>query len=58
MHENVDISRELQDVCILFDSMLLTLGGSGAGGTGTSDDTIYDMATDILSKVGVGAGWK
>ena len=53
MHENVNISRELQDARVLFDSMLLTLGGSLSGATGASDDTLYDIATDILGKVGV-----
>nr|KAG5708500.1 hypothetical protein BaRGS_026227 [Batillaria attramentaria] len=51
MHENVDISRELQDVKLLFDSVLLTQGGSGGGGGGKTDDTLSAIATDVLSKL-------
>ncbi|KAK7101371.1 hypothetical protein V1264_019760 [Littorina saxatilis] len=51
MHDNVDISRELQDVRMLFDSVLLTLGGSDDGGSGGSDDALYDIAGDILGKL-------
>lgn len=51
MHENVDISRELQDVKLLFDSVLLTQGGSGGGGGGKTDDTLSGIATDVLSKL-------
>jgi dynein heavy chain len=51
MHENVDISKELQETKLLFDSVLLTLGQMGSGGGGKSDDTLYEIASDILSKV-------
>ncbi|PVD24358.1 hypothetical protein C0Q70_14839 [Pomacea canaliculata] len=51
MHENVDISRELQDVRLLFDSVLLTQGGSGGGGGAKTDDTLYGIASDILGKL-------
>ncbi|KAK6963637.1 Dynein heavy chain 7 axonemal [Biomphalaria glabrata] len=50
MHENVDISRELQEVRLLFDSVLLTQGGQGGGG-GNTDQALADIATDILSKL-------
>ncbi|XP_059163826.1 dynein axonemal heavy chain 12-like isoform X1 [Physella acuta] len=50
MHENVDISRELQEVRLLFDSVLLTQGGQGGGG-GSTDEALADIATDILSKL-------
>ena len=50
MHENVDISRELQETRLLFDSCLLTIGGQGGGG-GSTDEALADIATDILSKV-------
>lgn len=55
MHENVDISRELQDVRLLFDSVLLTQGGSGGGGGAKTDDTLYGIASDILGKVNYGS---
>ncbi|KAL8592235.1 hypothetical protein ACOMHN_030910 [Nucella lapillus] len=51
MHDNVDISRELQEVRLLFDSMLLTVGGGADSGGASSDDTLYDIATDILGKL-------
>ena len=50
MHDNVDISRELQEVRLLFDSVLLTQGRSGGGG-GNSDDALGEIAADILTKV-------
>lgn len=52
MHENVDISKELQETKLLFDSVLLTRGGSGGGSGGSTDDQLYTIAGDILSKVG------
>lgn len=51
MHDNVDISRELADVRELFDSLLLTLGGSGEGGDEDSEKTLFNITSDILSKV-------
>lgn len=51
MHENVDISKELQETNLLFDSVLLTRGGSGGGAGGSSDDQLYTIAGDIISKV-------
>lgn len=52
MHENVDISKDLQQTKLLFDSLLLTQGGGskGSGGSG-GDSTLLDIANDILSKV-------
>lgn len=53
MHENVDISKDLQQTRLLFDSLLLTLGGGVKGGTSSgSDNTLYDIANDIITKVG------
>jgi dynein heavy chain len=51
MHENVDISKELQETKLLFDSVLLTQGSGSSGGGGKSDDALYHIATDILAKV-------
>ncbi|TRZ01398.1 hypothetical protein DNTS_018422, partial [Danionella cerebrum] len=52
MHENVDISKDLQQTRLLFDSLLLTQGGGskGAGGSG-GDGTLLEIANDILSKL-------
>ncbi|XP_078059400.1 dynein axonemal heavy chain 12 [Mustelus asterias] len=52
MHENVDISKDLQQTKIMFDSLLLTQGGSGQGGpSGSSDHVLHDIATGILDKL-------
>uniref|UniRef100_A0A671WWX8 Dynein axonemal heavy chain 12 n=1 Tax=Sparus aurata TaxID=8175 RepID=A0A671WWX8_SPAAU len=52
MHENVDISKDLQQTKFLFDSLLLTQGGGAKGGASSgSDNTLYDIANDILTKL-------
>ena len=51
MHENVDISKELQETKLLFDSVLLTQGRGSGGGGGSTDDQLYAIAGDILGKV-------
>ncbi|XP_071083415.1 dynein axonemal heavy chain 12-like isoform X1 [Haliotis cracherodii] len=51
MHENVDISRELQETNLLFASVLLTQGRSGGGGGGKTDDKLSDISADILAKL-------
>ncbi|CAJ1084997.1 dynein heavy chain 12%2C axonemal [Xyrichtys novacula] len=52
MHENVDISKDLQQTKMLFDSLLLTQGGGAkGGGSSGSDNTLFDIANDILTKL-------
>ncbi|XP_077977539.1 dynein axonemal heavy chain 12-like [Glandiceps talaboti] len=51
MHDNVDISRELQETKMLFDNVLLTQGGRGGGASGKTDDTLFEIASDVLSKL-------
>ncbi|XP_034447227.1 dynein heavy chain 12, axonemal [Hippoglossus hippoglossus] len=52
MHENVDISKDLQQTKVLFDSLLLTQGGGAKGGVSSgSDNTLYDIANGILTKL-------
>ncbi|XP_063065421.1 dynein axonemal heavy chain 12 [Engraulis encrasicolus] len=52
MHENVDISKDLQQTKLLFDSLLLTQGGgSKGGGSSGGDNTLLDIANDILHKL-------
>lgn len=52
MHENVDISKDLQQTKLLFDSLILTQGGgSQEGGCSGGDNNLLDIANDILSKV-------
>ncbi|GFO15611.1 axonemal dynein heavy chain protein [Plakobranchus ocellatus] len=50
MHENVDISRELQETKELFSSVLLTEGRVKAGAKG-SDTAVATVANDILAKL-------
>ena len=54
MHDNVDISRELAETRLLFDSVLIIQGG-GAGGAGANIDAAFGIASDILDKVRRGA---
>ncbi|XP_029912440.1 dynein heavy chain 12, axonemal [Myripristis murdjan] len=51
MHENVDISKDLQQTKLLFDSLLLTQGGAKGGGSSGGDSALYDIANDILVKL-------
>ncbi|KAJ6668326.1 hypothetical protein lerEdw1_015703 [Lerista edwardsae] len=52
LHENVDISKDLQQTKILFESLLLTQGGTTqAGSSSGGDSTLYEIADDILSKL-------
>jgi dynein heavy chain len=51
MHDNVDISRELQETKQLFNNVLLTQGRTSGGAAGKTDEQLYSIATDILSKV-------
>ncbi|XP_038127258.1 dynein heavy chain 12, axonemal [Cyprinodon tularosa] len=52
MHENVDISKDLQQTKLLFDSLLLTQGGGTKGGSSSgSDSTLFDIANDILTQL-------
>lgn len=50
MHENVDISKDLQSTKLLFDSILLTMGSTSVEG-GNTDKKLNDISNDILSKV-------
>ena len=55
MDDNVDISKELQETRELFDSILLTQSQHSGGSSGKKvDDTLNEIATDILTKVYVG----
>lgn len=51
MHENVDITRELQDSKLLLDSVLITLGQLSSSGGGSSETQLSDIANDILGKM-------
>jgi len=51
MHDNVDISKELQETRLLFDNILLTQGRAEGAGGGKSDDVLFQVASNILVKV-------
>ncbi|XP_046853911.1 dynein axonemal heavy chain 7-like isoform X3 [Xenia sp. Carnegie-2017] len=52
MHDNVDISKELQETRQLFNSVLLTQSQQSSGGGGKKgDDALLEIAKDILSKL-------
>jgi dynein heavy chain len=50
MHENVDISKDLQATKLLFDSILLTLGNTKTQ-SGDTDKKLMELSKDILSKL-------
>ncbi|XP_071052662.1 dynein axonemal heavy chain 7-like isoform X1 [Onthophagus taurus] len=52
MNENADIMKEQQETNLLFSTILVTQDASSGGGGGkSSDDTLNDIATDILNKL-------
>jgi len=51
MHENVDISKELQETKQLFDSILLAQGSTSGASSDKADDVLNDIAEDILNKL-------
>lgn len=51
MHENVDMTRELQESKKLLDSILLVEGTSSSTEGGSAESQLLDVATDILAKV-------
>ena len=50
MHENVNITKDLQSTRLLFDSVLLTLGSTKTAG-GDTDKKLADISNDILTKL-------
>uniref|UniRef100_G1PAG5 Dynein axonemal heavy chain 12 n=1 Tax=Myotis lucifugus TaxID=59463 RepID=G1PAG5_MYOLU len=52
LHENVDISKDLQQTKVLFESLLLTQGGSKqTGSSGSTDQILFEISRDILQKL-------
>ena len=50
MHDNVDISKDLQATKLLFDSILLTLGSTKSAG-GDTDKKLMEISNGILAKL-------
>ncbi|XP_006862182.1 PREDICTED: dynein heavy chain 12, axonemal [Chrysochloris asiatica] len=52
LHDNVDISKDLQQTKVLFESLLLTQGGAKqTGATGSADQILLEITKDILKKL-------
>jgi dynein heavy chain len=55
IHENGDITRQLSETKLFFDSILKTqekvIGGGGADGSKTSDEIVLEVSSDILKKM-------
>ncbi|XP_069874841.1 dynein axonemal heavy chain 12 isoform X3 [Dipodomys merriami] len=52
LHENVDISKDLQQTKTLFESLLLTQGGSKqTGSSGSTDQILIEITKDIQKKL-------
>ena len=51
MHDNVDIARELQETKQLFDSVLLTQGGSSGGVDASAEEKLLETARSVYDKV-------
>ncbi|XP_071616680.1 dynein axonemal heavy chain 3 [Heliangelus exortis] len=51
LHENADITKDNQETNQLFQGILLTLPRVAGGGGKSSQETVEDLAQDILSKL-------
>ncbi|XP_052045898.1 dynein axonemal heavy chain 12 [Apodemus sylvaticus] len=52
LHENVDISKDLQQTKVLFESLLLTQGGAKqTGSSGSTDQILLEITEDILKQL-------
>jgi len=51
MHENVDITKDLQETKLFFDSIMLTQNEASGQGGGGGEQMLIDITTDILRKL-------
>ncbi|XP_039631019.1 dynein heavy chain 3, axonemal [Polypterus senegalus] len=51
LHENADITKDNQETIQLFEGVLLTLPRQSEGGGKSSQETVEELASDILSKL-------
>jgi dynein heavy chain len=52
MHDNADITKDMKETSDMLDSILLTEGSSGGGGSDAErDETLTGLCNDILSKL-------
>jgi dynein heavy chain len=51
MHQNAEISKDMNDTNLLFDTVLLTLPRQTGGGGKSPNEVVDELASDILAKV-------
>lgn len=51
LHENADITKDLQEVNLLLESLMLTQSREGGGGGASFEQTVGELAQDILDRL-------